>query len=188
MSEDRNLDELNSPASKIDEAQRKYSKSEKGKASLRRYLDSEKGKAALKKYANSEKGKEATRSASRRHYHTRKKPEGNLIKLYQAWLGNNPNGTPEEFLSTVNKRSKAPRKERTPVYHDPNWEDPTDKAKQKYFSTEKGRGALKKAQAKYYRRKTKPKNEVAKACAEWLEQNPDKTVEDYINEQSLNSR
>ena len=77
--------------------------------------------------------------------------------------------------------------DKEPVYYDPNWEDPTDKAKQKYFSTKKGREALKRAQSKYYRNKKKPENKLARLYLEWLESHPGKTVKDFLNEQDSNS-
>lgn len=80
----------------------------------------------------------------------------------------------------------SPKDEHVPVYYDPNWEDPTDVAKKKYFSTKKGKEALKRAQSKYYHGKKKPENELARAFQEWLEQNPGKTVEDFLNEQNSN--
>jgi DNA-binding PadR family transcriptional regulator len=74
------------------------------------------------------------------------------------------------------------KREHMPVYHDPNWEDTVDRAKAKYFATEKGRKALKRARDKYYRTKIKPKNILISTCIEWLDQNPGKTVEDFLNE------
>ncbi len=74
-----------------------------------------------------------------------------------------------------------------PVYYDPNWEDPTERAKRKYFASEKGKEALRRAQAKYYHDKKKPVNRLIRAFVEWSEANPDKTVEDFLNEQNPNS-
>jgi len=64
-------------------------------------------------------------------------------------------------------------------------------ALRRYFGSEQGKQALRRAQATYYR-KQKALLEFAKQCEEWLEQNPGKTVEDFLegiqNEQNSDNR
>jgi len=60
--------------------------------------------------------------------------------------------------------------------------DQGKEAQQKYLNSEKGKDALKRAQAKYYYTKIKPRNELAKVCSNWLQEHPNKTVEDFLNE------
>lgn len=69
----------------LDEAKRRYLKSEKGKDALRRYFQSDKGKAAFRKY------------------YQKKKSVTELVKACTEWLAENPEGTVEEFLTRVNK-------------------------------------------------------------------------------------
>lgn len=68
--------------------------------SQRRYIHSKKGKAALRRYFQSDKGKEAFR----RDYQRRKR-ELELVRAYLAWLKTNPNRTVEDFLSEQNSNS-----------------------------------------------------------------------------------
>ena len=49
------------------ESQKRYLKSEKGKAVAKRYRQSEKGKSARKRYQRSEKGRETQRRYYQRH-------------------------------------------------------------------------------------------------------------------------
>lgn len=84
-----------------------------------------------------------------------------------------------------------------PVYFEKGWEDPVAKAQQKYFGTEKGKAARRKAQKpsvkrylgspkgkaalkKHYDEKVKPQRLIAKACADWMAQNPGKTAADFL--------
>jgi len=77
-------------------------------------------------------------------------------------------------------------KDKWHAHFDPDWEDPLDKAKKRYFDSEKGKAALKryfqsdKGKAAFKRQYQKQK--LARLCKEWLEQNPGKTVEDFLRE------
>lgn len=79
-----------------------------------------------------------------------------------------------------------PKDEHNPAYYDPDWEDPLDKAKKKYFQSDKGKDALKryfqsdKGKAAFRRQYEKQK--FVKLCADWLAEHPDKTVEDFLAE------
>ena len=85
--------------------------------------------------------------------------------------------------------------EAEPVYYDPNYEDPLEKAKKKYigskkgraalkryFDSDKGKKALKKARSRHYEQKVKPEAKLAEACTTFLKNNPSKTVEDFLKE------
>ena len=68
---------------------------------------------------------------------------------------------------------------------DEDYVDPADKideAQRRYMRTPKGKAALKKTQAKYYHGKAKPQLKLTAACSEYLQDNPDKTVEDFLKE------
>jgi len=83
-------------------AQKKYSKTEKGKLAKKRYFESPKGKAAIKRYQNSEKGKEAKlkREESR-------KVILSLMSRLEKFCKDNPSLTTKEavkkFLEEDNK-------------------------------------------------------------------------------------
>lgn len=87
--------------------------------------------------------------------------------------------------------------EHEPVYYNPEYEDPLEAAKKRYFDSEKGKAALKryaesergrealrKAASKYYHDKKKPERELVQLCVAFLEKNPDKTIKDFIKEVS----
>ena len=60
--------------------------------------------------------------------------------------------------------------------------DKIDEATKRYLNSEKGKAALKQTQNKYYQEKRKPKRELAKAYAIWIQANPGRTVEDFLKE------
>ena len=60
--------------------------------------------------------------------------------------------------------------------------DKIDDSIKKYFQSEKGKTALAKTQKKYYRTKKKPERELVKAFRHWLEQHPDRPIEDFLKE------
>ena len=96
---------LQDPADKIEDSNRRYLNSEKGRTALQRYQQSEKGKEARKRYLESDKGK----TALLRYYNSekakanRKKNEElrNLGVRYQAWLETNPGKPFKTFLLTL---------------------------------------------------------------------------------------
>jgi len=61
----------------------------------------------------------------------------------------------------------------------------------RYHNSEKGKAALARTQQKYYH-KRKTELQVAEACTRYLQQNPGKTVEDFLKEmqngQDISSR
>ena len=59
--------------------------------------------------------------------------------------------------------------------------DKIDEAAKRYFQSEKGKAALKRTQGKYYHEKKKPENKLAKAYKVWTQDNPGRTVEDFLN-------
>lgn len=87
---------------KLEAAQRKYWKSEKGKRALRNYAESPKGQKAIRKYQNSEKGK-LTRQ---RYYQTDKgkaahlsqNEQDKLFRLFIRWEKSHPGKTMTDFL------------------------------------------------------------------------------------------
>jgi len=69
--------------------------------SQRRYLKTDKGKAALKRYAQSDKGK-----ANQKRYYQKKKATQQLIELFRSWVEEHPGKTIEDFLQeTANDRT-----------------------------------------------------------------------------------
>lgn len=90
-------------ADKVDAAQRKYFRSERGKAAQKRWRDSEGGKEALKRYLRSDKGKEALKRAQLKYYNDKGRTGNALAKAYLEWLEANPNGTAEDFLKEFGK-------------------------------------------------------------------------------------
>lgn len=66
-------------------------------AAQRRYFKTEKGKRALKKYAQSEKGKGALRDAQKRHYDKTKR-EKELAEACRLFLAADPGKTVADFL------------------------------------------------------------------------------------------
>jgi ribosomal protein S1 len=83
----------------------------------------------------------------------------------------------------------ASKSDNEPVYYDPDWIDPLDKAKKKYFGSPKGKAALKrynesdKGQATLER--TQERQRVARACSKWLREHPGKTIVDFLKEQEV---
>ena len=83
--------------------QRKYERSESGKARQKRYFQSEAGKAAKNRYFQSERGQAALLRyyLSEKAESTRQKRQA-LIKLFRQadnWLKDNPDKTIEDFLN-----------------------------------------------------------------------------------------
>ncbi len=87
---------------KIENANKRYLDSDKGKAAVEKYLNSEKGKEARKKYFGSEAGK-----AAQLKYQLSEKGQAqkdrvqffnHLITNYNKWLKSNPEGSLEQFL------------------------------------------------------------------------------------------
>ena len=72
-------------ADSLDEAQRKY-------------ITSPKGKAALKRYAQSDKGKE-----NFRRYYQKKKKEGQVVEFFLKWQKDNPTKSLEDFLKGISE-------------------------------------------------------------------------------------
>jgi hypothetical protein len=71
-------------ADRIEEAQRRYFKSEKGRASQRRYIKSEKGKKTLSKV--------------QKDYYQRKKEKEAFAEACIQYLQDNPDKTVHDFL------------------------------------------------------------------------------------------
>jgi len=76
----------NSYADALDEAQKRYFQSGKGKEALTRYLQSEKGKKALKR-------------AQLKYYRNKIKPGNELAKAYLRWLESHPGKSMGDFLN-----------------------------------------------------------------------------------------
>ncbi len=96
---------------KIEDANKRYLDSEKGRAALEKYLNSKKGKASRKKYFDSEKGK-----ASMLKYQLSEKGKNlkdrvsffnHLITDYNRWLKSNPDGTIEAFLLEISNNGNG---------------------------------------------------------------------------------
>lgn len=89
---------------KIEEASKRYWKSEKGKTVKQKYFQSEKGQTAQKKYLQSEKGKAAVLryflSEKGQSIRTRQKAVSSLLIQYNKFLKDNPEKTMEDFLGT----------------------------------------------------------------------------------------
>jgi len=87
---------------RIEQAQEKYQKSEKGKAARDRWNKSEKGKESREKYLESEKGQEALlRYYLSEKAETNREKRNSLQKLFRklsTWLDKNPGKTLEDFL------------------------------------------------------------------------------------------
>lgn len=85
------------------ETQRKYHASDKGKAARKRYLDSDKGKAALLRYNLSKKGKEAREKANSMKKH---------MAGFSKFLEDNPElpvteETLNQYLETLKEESNV---------------------------------------------------------------------------------
>jgi len=92
IDEDERFLELDT-ASRIEEAQRRYFKSPKGRASQKRYMQSDLGKKTL--------------SRVQRAYYQRKKEKERLAKAYLQYLQENPNGTVDDFLKAYEKQKEG---------------------------------------------------------------------------------
>jgi len=79
-------------------AQRKYSKSEKGKLAKKRYLESPKGKEAQKRYRASLKGKEATLRINEK-----KKAKLSFLSKLEKYIKAHPEKSTEECIRTLLK-------------------------------------------------------------------------------------
>ncbi len=79
---------LNAAADKLDAAQQRYFRSEKGKEALRRYFSSVKGKEALSK-------------AQTQYYQGKIKPEREVAKQCKKWLEQHSGKTVEDFLKEM---------------------------------------------------------------------------------------
>jgi len=88
--EESNKRYLNSEKGK--QAKRRYDLSDKGREARGRYLESEKGQAALLRYYLSEKG-----ATTRQHHNEMTK----LFIQLNKYLEENPNKTIEDFLSSL---------------------------------------------------------------------------------------
>ena len=86
----------------IQEAQKRYLSTEKGKNAVKRYHSSEKGKEARDRYFQSEKGRRAQLryDLSEKGELAREKKVAleKLLKEYSKYLETNPKGTLEAFL------------------------------------------------------------------------------------------
>jgi len=90
---------------KMDENQKRYWASDKGKATQKKYQQSEKGKEARRRYLQSEKGKLATL----RYYLSRKGKTArqdkaqlhNILSQCSQFLKDNPNKSVQDFLIQV---------------------------------------------------------------------------------------
>ena len=94
-------DQLNDEYSKIEQAQKKYQRSKKGKESVRTYAQSEPGKKSQTKYIKSSKGK----LAQRKYYYSPKGQEAfkriseklKPFKEASKWLKENPDKTFKDY-------------------------------------------------------------------------------------------
>ena len=90
---------------KIEEANKRYFNSEKGKKAVNRYIHSDQGKEARQRYLKSEKGQMALLRyyLSEKGVATRQR-HNELTKLFtclSSYLEENPNKTAEDFLSSL---------------------------------------------------------------------------------------
>ena len=89
----------------VEEAQKRYLNSEKGKSAVKRYQQSESGKAAQRRYLESEKGK----AALLRYYlsekaQTQREQKSAMVKLFrklEAFLKFHPDKTTEDFFESI---------------------------------------------------------------------------------------
>jgi hypothetical protein len=84
-------------ADKINEAQRKYFQTEKGKQARSRYQRSELGRTANREWAKTDAGKFVQTKAQRKYY-LKKKAEREIAKAFQVWSVDNPGKTIEDFM------------------------------------------------------------------------------------------
>ena len=106
---------------KIAEAQLRYTKTSKGKATQKKYIQSEQGKATLKKFQDSEKGKTIRDTYSKsekgklthlKYYHSEKGKEKReertnlrrLMSAFATYLETHPGTTVGDFLKEQNAR------------------------------------------------------------------------------------
>lgn len=100
-----NSEEPNDSYSKLEEAQKRYLNSEKGKTAVKRYKQSEKGKDAQQRYLQSERGQ----AALLRYYlsekaQTQRQQRAALLKLFRRLdkiLGLNPDKSIEDALNEI---------------------------------------------------------------------------------------
>ena len=101
------LAEDEDPAEKIDRAQRRYNKSDKGKAAHKKHLETDKGKETVKRYAQSDKGrlsKEKYRHSEKgKAQQLRKGEREKLLRKAQKWLKANPGKTFDDFMKLQHK-------------------------------------------------------------------------------------
>jgi len=102
--EGRHIADSATAADKIDEARRRWNRSEKRKEAQRRYMDSGKGKLIWKKFTETEKFKLALQK-----YHLSEKGQAALqrradkvkdFRLAASWLEEHPGMTYEDYLNS----------------------------------------------------------------------------------------
>lgn len=89
----------------VEEAQKRYLKTEKGKSAKKRYDQSEQGKSARKRYLESEKGQEALlRYYLSEKAQSQREQRKALMKLFRQldnFTQDNPNKSMEEFFESL---------------------------------------------------------------------------------------
>jgi len=102
MSSKTDLFDDQDPAEKIDAAQRRYNKSEKGRVAHKKHQQSEKGKGTASRYAKSEKGKlskeKYRHSPKGKAFQNKKNENEKMLRRAHKWLKDNPGKTFNDFL------------------------------------------------------------------------------------------